>query len=173
MARITNTELLTKYRNKLEQSRRWRREERYDDLWSRLIDLYRGKHHRTDIKEDQLLVNIAFATINVISPAVSINHPKIAVNAKRPEDANKAIYIIVNVLSSQESGRHPDTKITSHHRTKCISCPLMEVVLSMCNLLDGRYNLIEEAFKELSRMCSHVYLILKYRRPSPDALMLS
>jgi len=91
MARITNTELLTKYRNKLEQSRRWRREERYDDLWSRLIDLYRGKHHRTDIKEDQLLVNIAFATINVISPAVSINHPKIAVNAKRPEDADKAI----------------------------------------------------------------------------------
>lgn len=77
MARITNTELLTKYRNKLEQSRRWRNEERYDDLWSRLIDLYRGKHHRTDIKEDQLLVNIAFATINVISPAVSINHPKL------------------------------------------------------------------------------------------------
>ena len=73
MARITNTELLKKYREKSEQSRRWRVEERYDDLWSRLIDLYRGKHHRTDIKEDQLLVNIAFATINVISPAVSIN----------------------------------------------------------------------------------------------------
>jgi hypothetical protein len=91
MARITNTELLTKYREKIEQSRRWRTEERYDDLWSRLIDLYRGKHHRTDIKEDQLLVNIAFATINVISPAVSINHPKITVNAKRPEDADKAV----------------------------------------------------------------------------------
>ena len=91
MARITNTEILTKYREKLEHSRRWRKEERYDDLWSRLIDLYRGKHHRTDIKEDQLLINIAFATINVISPAVSINHPKIAVNAKRPEDADKAI----------------------------------------------------------------------------------
>jgi hypothetical protein len=91
MARMTNTEILTKYREKLEHSRRWRKEERYDDLWSRLIDLYRGKHHRTDIKEDQLLINIAFATINVISPAVSINHPKIAVNAKRPEDADKAI----------------------------------------------------------------------------------
>lgn len=91
MARITNTELLTKYREKIQQSRRWRTEERYDDLWSRLIDLYRGKHHRTDIKEDQLLINIAFATINVISPAVSINHPKITVNAKRPEDADKAV----------------------------------------------------------------------------------
>ena len=91
MARITNTELLTKYRSKLEQSRRWRKEERYDDLWGRLIDLYRGKHHRTDIKEDQLLVNIAFATINVISPAVSINHQKITVNAKRTEDADKAV----------------------------------------------------------------------------------
>ena len=50
MARITNTELLKKYREKIEQSRRWRVEERYDDLWSRLIDLYRGKHHSTDIK---------------------------------------------------------------------------------------------------------------------------
>lgn len=91
MARTTNLELLTRYRTKLEQSRRWRQSERSDDLWTRLIDLYRGKHHRTDIKEDQLLVNIAFATINIVSPAVSINHPKFTVNAKRPEDADKAV----------------------------------------------------------------------------------
>ena len=91
MARISNYELLKRYRNKLEHSRRWRKEEKYDDLWQRMIDLYRGKHHRTDIKEDQLLVNMAFSTINIVAPSVSVNHPKITVNARRPEDGDKAV----------------------------------------------------------------------------------
>jgi hypothetical protein len=91
MARISNYELLKRYRNKLEHSRRWRKEEKYDDLWQRMIDLYRGKHHRTDIKEDQLLVNMAFSTINIVAPSVAVNHPKITVNAKRPEDGDKAV----------------------------------------------------------------------------------
>ena len=91
MARLSNVEILRKYRNKLEHSRRWRREEQYDDLWERLVDMYRGKHHRRYSDSDQLLVNIAFATINVISPAVSVNHPKITVNARRPEDGDKAV----------------------------------------------------------------------------------
>ena len=91
MARTSNYEILKKYRNKLEHSRRWRKEEKYDDLWQRMIDLYRGKHHRTDIKEDQLLVNMAFSTINIVAPSVAVNHPKITVNARRPEDGDKAV----------------------------------------------------------------------------------
>ena len=91
MARISNRELITRYRNKIEQSRRWRREEGHDDLWTRMIDLYRGKHFRTASEEDRLLVNIAFATINVISPSVSVNHPKITVNARRYENAPNAV----------------------------------------------------------------------------------
>lgn len=91
MARISNYELLKRYRSKLEHSRRWRKEEKCDDLWQRMIDLYRGKHHRTDIKEDQLLVNMAFSTINIVAPSVSVNHPKITVNARRPEDGDKAV----------------------------------------------------------------------------------
>jgi len=91
MARISNYELLKRYRKKLEHSRRWRKEEKYDDLWQRMIDLYRGKHHRTDIKEDQLLVNMAFSTINIVAPSVSVNHPKITVNARRPQDGDKAV----------------------------------------------------------------------------------
>lgn len=91
MARISNYELLKRYRNKLEHSRRWRKEEKYDDLWQRMIDLYRGKHHRTDTREDQLLVNMAFSTINIVAPSVAVNHPKITVNAKRPEDGDKAV----------------------------------------------------------------------------------
>lgn len=91
MARISNRELITRYRNKIEQSKRWRREEGHDDLWSRMIDLYRGKHFRTASEQDRLLVNIAFATINVISPSVSVNHPKITVNARRYENAPNAV----------------------------------------------------------------------------------
>jgi hypothetical protein len=82
MARTSNSEYIKRYRDRIEQSRRWRREERYDDLWSRMIDMYRGKHYKASTEEDQLLVNIAFATINVIAPGVSVNYPKITVSAK-------------------------------------------------------------------------------------------
>jgi hypothetical protein len=87
MARTSNSEYIKRYRDRIEQSRRWRREERYDDLWSRMIDMYRGKHYKASTEEDQLLVNIAFATINVIAPGVSVNYPKITINARKYEDA--------------------------------------------------------------------------------------
>jgi hypothetical protein len=91
MARVSNREVITKYRNKIEQSKRWRKEEKLDDLWSRMIDMYRGKHYKTLSEEDRLLVNIAFATINVIAPGVSVNYPKITVNARKRDDAAKAV----------------------------------------------------------------------------------
>jgi len=91
MARVSNQELITKYRGKIEQSRRWRREERYDDLWARMVDMYRGRHYKTQMPEDRLLINMAFATINVIAPSVSVNYPKIVVNARKSDDAPKAI----------------------------------------------------------------------------------
>lgn len=91
MARTTNSEYIKQYREKIEQSRRWREQENYDDLWTRMIDMYRGKQYRVQTEEDRLLVNMAFATINVISPSVSVNHPKITVNAKRYEDAPRAV----------------------------------------------------------------------------------
>jgi hypothetical protein len=91
MARVSNLEFLTRYRSKLEQSKRWRREENHDDLWKRMIDMYRGKQYRAESEEDRLLVNIAFATINVVGPSVSINYPKINVNARRFEDSDKAV----------------------------------------------------------------------------------
>jgi hypothetical protein len=56
-----------------------------------MIDMYRGKHFKTETQEDRLLVNIAFATINVISPSVSVNYPKITVNARKYEDAPRAV----------------------------------------------------------------------------------
>jgi hypothetical protein len=91
MARQSNSEKLSRYRAKVSASRKWRQNEQYENLWTRLINLYRGKHYRGNIAGDRLLVNISFSTINTLAPAVSIGRPKILVNPRRPEDGDKAI----------------------------------------------------------------------------------
>ena len=91
MARPSNSDKLAAYRKHLSASKRWRREESFDSTWKRLVDLYRGRHYEYVSDEDRLLVNIAFSTVNVIAPSVSVNYPKIAVNATKPEDAPKAL----------------------------------------------------------------------------------
>lgn len=91
MARPSNTEILSRCQKKIAVAKRWRREEEYDDTWRRLIDLYRGRHYEDVSTEDRLLINISFSTINVIAPSVAVNYPKIAVNARKPQDAPKAI----------------------------------------------------------------------------------
>ena len=73
MARTSNKDLLGRYRSKLTQSKRWRKNEEYDDMWRRMIDMYRGKHYDNLSDADRTLVNMAFSTINVISPSVSVN----------------------------------------------------------------------------------------------------
>lgn len=75
----------------LEQARKFRDHEGYDDLWKRMIDLYRGRHYAKLSKEDRMVVNLAFATKNVIAPSVAINNPKFVVNARKPEAANTAV----------------------------------------------------------------------------------
>lgn len=91
MARPSNKSFLASYRRKIDHSRKWRKEEKYDKLWRRMIDLYRGKHFDDLSDEDKILVNAAFSTINVIAPSVAVNHPKITVGARRSEDGDKAI----------------------------------------------------------------------------------
>ena len=91
MARISQRTYLASYRDKIEKSRKWRKEEKYDKLWRRMIDLYRGRHFKDISEEDRMLVNAAFSTINVIAPSVAVNHPKITVGARKPEDGDKAI----------------------------------------------------------------------------------
>lgn len=91
MARPSNNDLLAKYRKKMTTSRRWRREEHYDDTWKRLIDLYRGRHYEYFTDEDRVLVNLAFSTINVIAPSIAVNYPKVTVNAVNPENAANAV----------------------------------------------------------------------------------
>ena len=91
MARQSNSDRLSYYRKNVDYATRWRNNESYDNLWQRMINLYRGRQYRGQAVGDRLLVNIAFSTINTLAPSVAIGRPKINVNARRAEDADKAI----------------------------------------------------------------------------------
>lgn len=91
MARQSNANKLSDYRKNIDYAKRWRANENYDQLWQRLINLYRGRQYRGQAVGDRLLVNISFSTINTLAPAVSIGRPKINVNPRKPEDGDKAI----------------------------------------------------------------------------------
>ena len=111
MARKTRSEQLGDFQHKLDLSRRWRDQEGYDNLWRRLIDLYRGKHWplTTTAQRDLIAVNLAFSTINVIAPSVSVNHPKITVKANHPGDEDRAAFVqaVINHLWRHHDFRKP------------------------------------------------------------------
>lgn len=90
---MNQSEYLSKCSQEFERSRRWRHNStnNFDDSWKRFSDLYAGKHYDRKNKVDQLTVNMIFATINIMGPAVAINNPKFAVNARKPEAAPQAI----------------------------------------------------------------------------------
>lgn len=101
MARESRATLNQRYRERLKAAQRFRREETLDDLWNRMIDLYRGKQWPKGLTdEDRLVVNQAFSTINVIYPSVSVNNPKITVSPNKEEDEDRAVITeaVVNYL---------------------------------------------------------------------------
>ena len=91
MARKPSSDKLVEYRQHLEASKKWRKDEGYDAVWRRLVDLYKGKHYDQYSSEDRMLINISFSTINVIAPAIAVNYPKITVNAVNPDNAAQAV----------------------------------------------------------------------------------
>jgi len=93
MARRSHAELLKDYNQRLSASKRWRKDEGYDAIWRRLVDLYKGKHFNSYSEEDRVLVNMVFATVNVIAPSIAVNHPKIAVNATNSDNAAQAVIV--------------------------------------------------------------------------------
>ena len=111
MPRKTRSEQFEMIQRKLEGSARWRDDAGYDDVWRRMIDLYRGKHwpSTTSNNEDLIAVNLAFSTINVIAPSVSVNHPKVVVTPNQPEDADRAVFVeaVVNHLWKHHDFRSP------------------------------------------------------------------
>jgi hypothetical protein len=111
MARKTRAEQHSITLQKITAAARWRDEMGYDQLWRRMVDLYRGKHwpRTTASNEDLIAVNLAFSTVNVIAPAVSVNHPKIVVTPNQPEDEDRAAFVeaVVNHLWRHHDFRKP------------------------------------------------------------------
>lgn len=91
MARVPQRDILARVRREVERSAKWRHNEGYDELWRRLIDMYAGKMFDAPSNADRVVVNMCFATKNVIAPAISVNNPKFTVMARRPEDAARAV----------------------------------------------------------------------------------
>ena len=97
---MKQADLLKFMRTEVERSKRWRDNEDFDDLWKRMIDLYRGRHYEGKSDNDRLIVNMVFATKNVIAPSVAINNPRFVINARKPENAPMAVIVeeILNYL---------------------------------------------------------------------------
>lgn len=93
MARESKQGALERYRSLVDDAIRWRTDQGYDQLWWRMIDLYRGRQVVELTPEDRIVVNIAFGTVNVIYPSVSVNYPKITVQPNKPEDEDPAVII--------------------------------------------------------------------------------
>jgi len=88
---MSNVDRLKNYRSRLDYAQNFRKNQGYDNLWQRMVNLYRGRQYRGNATGDRLLVNISFSTINTIAPAISIGRPKIMVNPRNPDDGDKAI----------------------------------------------------------------------------------
>jgi len=110
MARLTRADKYEIVQRKLEGAARWRDEMGYDNLWRRMNDLYRGKHWpRTTANEDLVAVNLAFSTINVIAPSVSVNYPKVIVSPNKEENQDRATFVeaVINYLWRHHDFRKP------------------------------------------------------------------
>lgn len=83
---------IKKYRSRVTAAKRYRENEGYDSTWERLRDTYRLRTRVPGSFRDNVAVNIAFATINVIGPSVAVNRPKTTVMPKFPgQEDNAAI----------------------------------------------------------------------------------
>ena len=111
MARKTRVEQHEIVQRRIRSSGRWRDEEGYDSLWRRMNDLYRGKHwpRTTASSEDLIAVNLAFSTVSVIAPSVSVNHPKIVVSPTLPQDGDRATFVeaVINYMWRHHDFRNP------------------------------------------------------------------
>lgn len=89
-------ELLSYYGQELDRSKEWRDSEGYDDIWTDMVDLYRGESifpQAGQSSEDRIAINQAFSTINVIYPAISVSRPEIVVAANQPELETRAVFV--------------------------------------------------------------------------------
>lgn len=95
LGRRSKAERLDDYQREVERSRKFRKDEGYDELWSRLRQMYTGDVKIADLPPDAdfISVNIAFSTINVIYPSVSAGIPTISILANDPALESNALVV--------------------------------------------------------------------------------
>lgn len=105
---------LNRYQLRIDISRKWREQEGFDALWKRMVEMYRGKHFESLSKDDQVAVNISFATVNVIAPSIAVNHPKITVTARDAEKDDNAVVseaVMDYWFKNKEYGIRPEIRL--------------------------------------------------------------
>ena len=66
MAKKSAYDSLKHYKQRLEASKRWRKDDGYDATWRRMTDMYKGLQYEDFRTEDRLSINIAFATADAL-----------------------------------------------------------------------------------------------------------
>lgn len=91
---------LALHQQRVTEAVKWRDNAKYDETWARLIKLYGNKYDyaELDTYSDIIAPNMAFSTVNVIVPGVSVNYPKITVKA-RQEVQNQAAMTVEAVAN--------------------------------------------------------------------------
>ena len=82
MPRETQAYKLARFRDRVDNSRQWREDRGYIDTWRRVIDLYRGRviwDTPDGSPDDQAMVNMAFAVLNIVVSSVTTQYPKFTV----------------------------------------------------------------------------------------------
>jgi len=91
--RIKKADRLEKTRQEIQFASDYRDHNGITRRWNELLDAYRGQYLDPDQREfeDEIVINYAFATANVIWPSVSIKEPTISVLPRAAENEDRAI----------------------------------------------------------------------------------
>ena len=91
--RIAKPDRLELARQEIQFARDYRDQHGVTQKWHDLLDAYRGRYLDPDQREfeDEIVINYAFATANVIWPSVSIKEPTISVLPRASENEDRAI----------------------------------------------------------------------------------
>ena len=93
MSRGASQKALAKYCARVKAAQEWRKDEGFDGVWKKLRDYYRLKMLAPFTDQDSIAVAITFATINVISPSVAINHPKVTITPRDETLDDQAVIV--------------------------------------------------------------------------------
>lgn len=89
MARESRRDRLATYQDEINRAKTWRFDRGLDRKWRRMEKLYEGDFLPPS-NDDQMRVNLAFSTINVILPNLTLNAPRIGVVARHRANEDRA-----------------------------------------------------------------------------------